>query len=45
MVTGGLNFVIAAYAVTIGGLLALTAIVVLRLMHWSARARELDKTK
>lgn len=45
MVTGGLNFVIAAYAVTGAGLIALTLIVVLRLIHWSARARELDKSK
>lgn len=45
MITGGLNFVVAAYAVTGIGLIALTVIIVLRLMHWSARARELDKSK
>lgn len=45
MVQGGLEFVVAAYLVTGVGLVALTAIVVARLAHWSARARELDKKK
>lgn len=43
MVEGGLSYVIAAYVVTGVGLIALAAIVVARLAHWSARARELDK--
>ncbi len=43
MVEGALGYVVAAYLVTGVGLIGLTAVVVARLAHWSARARELDK--
>lgn len=42
MISGGWNFVIAAYVVTLGGLAVLAIIVVLRARAWAKRARELD---
>lgn len=45
MIEGGQAFVLAAYAVTGVGLAGLALIVVLRLMHWAKRARELDKAR
>lgn len=42
MISGGWNFVIAAYAVTLGGLAVLAVTVALRARAWSKRARELD---
>jgi hypothetical protein len=42
MISGGWNFVIAAYAVTLGGLAVLAIIVTLRARAWAKRARELD---
>jgi hypothetical protein len=42
MIAGGWNFVIAAYAVTLGGLAALALLVALRARQWAKRARELD---
>lgn len=43
MIEGGWEFVWAAYAVTAGAVVALTALVVSRLMHWSRKARALDE--
>ncbi|MFZ2030647.1 MAG: hypothetical protein WAU68_10095 [Vitreimonas sp.] len=43
MIAGGWNFVIAAYAVTLGGLAVLALSVALRARTWAKRARELDK--
>jgi heme exporter protein CcmD len=43
MIAGGWNFVIAAYAVTLGGLAMLALSVVLRARTWAKRARELDR--
>ena len=42
MISGGWNFVIAAYAVTLGGLAVLALTVALRARGWAKRARELD---
>lgn len=42
MISGGWNFVIAAYGVTLGGLAALAIVVALRARAWAKRARELD---
>lgn len=44
MITGGLDYVWAAYAVAIGALATLAGVVVLRLRHWAGRARDLDKS-
>lgn len=42
MITSGWAFVIAAYCVTLGGLLVLAISVALRARTWAKRARELD---
>ena len=42
MISGGWNFVIAAYVVTFGGLAVLALSVALRTRVWAKRARELD---
>jgi heme exporter protein CcmD len=42
MIHGGWPFVIAAYAVTLGGLLVLAISVAVRARTWAKRARELD---
>ncbi|MBI3437594.1 MAG: heme exporter protein CcmD [Proteobacteria bacterium] len=42
MITGGWHFVVAAYAVTLGGLAVLAVTVALRARGWAKRARELD---
>ena len=42
MITGGWVFVIAAYSVTLGGLLVLAVSVAMRARTWAKRARELD---
>jgi len=44
MIVGGWPFVWTAYALTVSALTLLAAIVLLRLRHWSQRARELDRT-
>jgi len=43
VIEGGWDFVFPAYAVTFGGLIVLAAAVMLRLRHWSKRARELQR--
>ena len=43
MISGGLEYVWAAYAVAIAALATLAIVVVLRLLHWAARAKELDR--
>lgn len=43
MIEGGWNFVYPAYAVTLGALIVLAAVVVLRLRHWAKRAKELQR--
>lgn len=43
MIEGGWSFVWPAYAVALGGLVALAIVVVARLGAWERRARELDK--
>lgn len=43
MISGGLEFVWASYVVAIGALVALAFVVALRLRHWAARARDLEK--
>ena len=42
MITGGWTFVIAAYGVTLGGLLILAITVAVRARTWAIRARDLD---
>ncbi|MBS0385362.1 MAG: heme exporter protein CcmD [Proteobacteria bacterium] len=42
MIAGGWNFVIAAYAVTFGGLAILALVVAIRARQWANRARSLD---
>jgi heme exporter protein CcmD len=42
MISGGWNFVIAAYGVTLGALATLAIVVALRARAWAKRARELD---
>ena len=42
MITGGWNFVIAAYAVTLGGLAVLAVTVALRARSWAKQAHDLD---
>ena len=42
MISGGWNFVIAAYVVTLGGLAVLAITVALRARAWARRAQELD---
>jgi len=43
MIQGGWSYVDAAYAVTLTGLAALAAVVLLRLRHWAQKARALDE--
>lgn len=43
MIEGGWAYIWPAYAVTLGALLVLTLVVVLRLRHWAERARKLDQ--
>lgn len=43
MIEGGWVFVWPAYAVALGGLLALAVMVVARLRYWARRAREQDE--
>jgi len=43
MIPGAWNYVEAAYAVTLAGLIVLAAVIVLRLLHWSREAKALDK--
>jgi len=43
MIEGGWAFVWGAYGVAFAALAVLTLIVVLRLAHWSRRARELER--
>jgi hypothetical protein len=45
MIEGGWPFVWAAYAVTLGALIPLAAIVWLRLTYWAKQARALDAAK
>ncbi len=45
MIEGGWSFVWGAYAVTIGALTALVAIIALRAAHWSKQARDLGERK
>lgn len=42
MIAGGWTFVIAAYGLTLGGLLVLAISVAVRARTWAKRARELD---
>ena len=42
MISGGWNFVIAAYLVTLGGLAALAITIALRARAWAKRAKQLD---
>jgi len=43
MIEGGWAFIWPAYAVTLGALAVLAAVVVARLKKWARRARDLDK--
>jgi hypothetical protein len=43
MITGGLNFVYAAYALTVSALAGLALVVLARSLYWARRARELEK--
>lgn len=43
MIEGGWTFVWSAYALALSALAVLTLVVVLRLAHWSKRARELER--
>ncbi len=43
MIEGGWTYVWAAYTVALVALAAAAIVVVLRLMHWAARVRELEK--
>jgi hypothetical protein len=45
MIEGGWDYVWPAYAVALGGLTALTIVVLARLRLWSQRARDLDPPK
>lgn len=45
MIEGGWPFVFVAYGVSLGALIVLVAVVVARLLHWSAAARALDQAK
>lgn len=45
MIEGGWSFVWIAYSITFGALIALTAIVVMRLSHWANETKKLDATK
>ena len=43
MIEGGWAYVYPAYAVAVGALVALAAVVLLRLRHWAKRAKELPR--
>lgn len=43
MIEGGWPFVWASYAVASTAFVALTVYVVMRLMHWSAKAKQIEK--
>lgn len=43
MISGGFQYVYAAYAVAVVALAGLAGVVMLRLRHWRARARDLEK--
>lgn len=43
MIEGGWPFIWSAYGLTLTALLVLGLVVVLRLAHWSKRARELER--
>ncbi|HJS80307.1 MAG TPA: heme exporter protein CcmD [Vitreimonas sp.] len=43
MIEDGWAYIWGAYALAIGALALLTCIVMLRLAHWSRRARELER--
>ena len=45
MIAGGWSFVIAAYAVTLGGLAALALAIAWRARRWAKEARSLDAAK
>ena len=45
MIEGGWPFVWIAYSITLGALIPLAAIVMLRLRHWSLQAKKLDAAK
>jgi heme exporter protein D len=45
MIEGGWDFIWAAYAVSLGALAVLVAVVVSRLAHWSKAAQALDQAK
>lgn len=45
MISGGWNYIIAAYIVALGALAVLAVIVALRQAYWAKRAGELDKRK
>ena len=45
MISGGLNFVIAAYAVSLSGLAVLAFVIAWRARQWADRARRLDAPK
>jgi heme exporter protein CcmD len=44
MVEGGWAFVWAAYALTIGSMVALSIVVALRSRHWARQSRKLEET-
>jgi hypothetical protein len=43
MIGGGWAFIWGAYGVALSAIVVLTLAVVLRLVHWSKRARELER--
>lgn len=45
MIEGGWAYIWPAYAVTLGALAVLTAVVAARLLHWRKQARALDEAK
>lgn len=45
MIQGGWEYIWPAYAVALGALVALSVIVLARLVAWSRRARDLDRSK
>jgi hypothetical protein len=45
VIEGGWGYIWAAYALALGAIGVLTAVVLARLRTWTARARDLDKLK
>jgi heme exporter protein CcmD len=43
MIEGGWAFVWGAYGVTLGALVVMALVIVLRLSYWSKRVRELER--